>query len=103
MARARDGEQQMLAIARGLMCEPKLLLLDEISLGLAPIVVNEIYDKIREIINLGITVLLTDQYATKSLEISNRAYVMESGRITLEGNSVALRGREEFKKAYFAV
>jgi len=97
------GEQQMLAIARGLMCEPKLLLLDEISLGLAPILINRIYDKIREISNLGIAVLLTDQYATKSLEISSRAYVMESGRITLEGNSVALRGKKEFEKAYFGV
>ncbi|NLB50091.1 MAG: ATP-binding cassette domain-containing protein, partial [Clostridiaceae bacterium] len=94
------GEQQMLAIARGLMAEPELLLLDEPSLGLAPIIVNQVFDIIREINESGITVLLVEQNAAKALAISDYTYVLENGKIVHQGESKSLRNDPLIKKAY---
>ena len=94
------GEQQMLAIARGLMARPKLLMLDEPSLGLAPIVVSQIMDALRQIAAEGTTILLIEQNAKKALSISDRAYVMNVGRIVLEGKGSELLGNDELMKAY---
>ena len=94
------GEQQMLAIARGLMARPKLFLLDEPSLGLAPILVMEIARIIKEINGRGTTTLLVEQNANVALKISHRAYVIETGRITLEGESSELSENDYVKKAY---
>jgi branched-chain amino acid transport system ATP-binding protein len=84
------GEQQMLAIARGLMARPNLLLLDEPSMGLSPILVEQIFDIIREINNQGVSILLVEQNAQMALSIADRGYVLETGRITLEGNAQEL-------------
>ncbi|MDR2433147.1 MAG: ABC transporter ATP-binding protein [Treponema sp.] len=94
------GEQQMLAIARALMSEPKLLLLDEPSLGLAPNLVLLIFELIREICKQGVTILLVEQNANMALLASNRAYVLETGRIVLSGESKKLLNDESIKKAY---
>ncbi|RAX58864.1 ABC transporter ATP-binding protein [Helicobacter monodelphidis] len=94
------GEQQMLAIARALMGEPKLLMLDEPSLGLAPKVIGELFDVIKNLKNEGITVLLVEQNAFLALGIANRAYVLENGQITLEDEANALLGNVEIKKRY---
>jgi branched-chain amino acid transport system ATP-binding protein len=94
------GEQQMLAIARALMSEPELLLLDEPSLGLAPNLVMLIFELIREIRKQGVTILLVEQNANMALLISNRAYVLETGRIALSGESKKLLNDESIKKAY---
>jgi len=94
------GEQQMLAIGRALMNKPKLLVLDEPSMGLAPIIVKEIFSIIKEINNSGTTILLVEQNANMALSISNRAYVLENGRITLSGDSKDIAGNENVKKAY---
>jgi len=94
------GEQQMLAIARALMSNPKLLLLDEPSLGLAPIVVSKIFRTIQEINKEGITVLLVEQNAKVALKLSSRAYVMESGTIKLTGTGEELLDNEDVRKAY---
>lgn len=94
------GEQQMLAIARGLMSNPKLILLDEPSLGLAPLVVNQVYNLIEQIRESGVTVLLVEQNARKALNICDRAYVIENGRIKLTGTGCELLNSEEVKKAY---
>ena len=96
------GEQQMLAIARGMMSHPKILLLDEPSLGLAPIIVNQVYDLIQEIKNSGVTILLVEQNAKKALSICDYAYVLENGRIKLQGKGSELLNSEEVKKAYLA-
>lgn len=85
------GEQQMLAIARGLMARPRLLLLDEPSLGLAPLLVRTIFDIIRELLDEGFTILLVEQNARQALAVSNHAYVMESGSIVMEGPADQLR------------
>ena len=95
------GEQQMLAIGRSLMSSPKLMLLDEMSLGLAPIVVNELYRVLREIRERGITILFVEQNVRRSLTEADRAYIMETGRIVLSGNVEDLREEEKVKKAYF--
>jgi branched-chain amino acid transport system ATP-binding protein len=95
------GEQQMLAIGRSLMSSPKLMLLDEMSLGLAPIVVNELYRVLREIRGRGITILFVEQNVRRSLTEADRAYIMETGRIVLSGNVKELREEEKVKKAYF--
>jgi branched-chain amino acid transport system ATP-binding protein len=94
------GEQQMLAIGRALMSGPKVLLLDEPSLGLAPIIVSKIFRTIREINSEGVTVLLVEQNARAALSLSSRGYVLESGRITLEGTGDELLRNEQVKKAY---
>lgn len=94
------GEQQMLAIARALMANPRLLLLDEPSLGLAPIIVTKIFRTIKEINAEGVTILLVEQNARAALKLSNRAYVMEGGVIRLQGKGEELLGNEEVKKAY---
>jgi branched-chain amino acid transport system ATP-binding protein len=94
------GEQQMLAIARALMSDPKLLLLDEPSMGLAPMMVSRIFDVVREIAARGVTILLVEQNARLALEVSHRGYVMESGLISLAGKSSALLNDSRVKEAY---
>lgn len=94
------GEQQMLAVARGLMSRPKILLLDEPSMGLAPIIVNQIYDLIRQIRDSGITVLLVEQNARKALGICDYAYVLENGKINLSGSGEELLSSDAVRKAY---
>jgi len=97
------GEQQMLALGRGLMSNPKLVLLDEMSLGLAPIVLNDLYKALREIRERGIAILFVEQNVRRSLEEADRAYIMEVGRVVLSGDVADLREEEEVKKAYFGV
>lgn len=97
------GEQQMLAIGRGLMSDPKIMLLDEMSLGLAPIVLTELYKALREISERRITVLFVEQNVRRSLEEANRAYIIERGRVVLSGTTKDLRGEEKIKKAYFGL
>lgn len=94
------GEQQMLAIGRSLMSNPKLLLLDEPSLGLAPIITGKIFKTIREINREGVTVLLIEQNARAALQLSGRGYVLESGQVALEGKSEDLLSDERVRKAY---
>jgi len=94
------GEQQMLAIARALMARPKLLLLDEPSMGLAPLMVAKIFEIVREIARQGVTILLVEQNARLALELANRGYVMESGEITLAGNANELLGNPKVREAY---
>ena len=94
------GEQQMLAIGRALMARPRLLLLDEPSLGLAPLLVREIFRTIREINERGVTVLLVEQNAHMALSIAGRGYVLETGRVTLEDAASRLLQNEEVKRAY---
>jgi branched-chain amino acid transport system ATP-binding protein len=94
------GEQQMLAMGRALMAKPKLLLLDEPSMGLAPIVVQTIFDTIRDINDQGMTVLLVEQNAAQALSLAHRGYVIETGRIVLEDVASALLENEQVRKAY---
>ena len=95
------GEQQMLAIGRALMSQPKFLMLDEPSLGLAPLLVKTIFEKIVEINReRGLTILLVEQNANRALEISNFGYVLETGKITLQGDSASLRQNPQVKSAY---
>ena len=94
------GEQQMLAMGRALMSSPKLLMLDEPSMGLAPILVEQVFDIITELHKAGTTILLVEQNAEMALSIANRAYVMETGRITLSGTGEELAASEEVQKAY---
>jgi branched-chain amino acid transport system ATP-binding protein len=94
------GEQQMLAIGRAMMARPKLLLLDEPSMGLAPIVVQRIFDTIGEINQQGTTILLVEQNAAQALSLANRGYVIETGRIVLENDAKALLADEQVRKAY---
>ena len=94
------GEQQMLAIARGLMMDPSLIMLDEPSLGLAPIIVEEIFELILRIRETGTTVLLIEQNASMALSIADRGYVLETGRMTLTGTGKELSVNEDVKKAY---
>lgn len=94
------GEQQMLAMGRALMSQPKLLLLDEPSMGLAPIFIQEIFDIIQDIQKQGTTVLLIEQNANKALAIADRGYVLETGKIVLSGTGKELLASEEVKKAY---
>ena len=94
------GEQQMLAMSRALMSHPKLLMLDEPSMGLAPILVEQIFDIIKELHAAGSTILLVEQNAEMALKIAERAYVMESGRITLTGTGKELMASDAIKKAY---
>jgi branched-chain amino acid transport system ATP-binding protein len=94
------GEQQMLAIGRALMASPRLLLLDEPSMGLAPILVDTIFDTVREINGQGMTVLLVEQNALMALSIAHRGYVLETGRIVLHDSAAALQQNEMVRKAY---
>ncbi len=94
------GEQQMLAMGRALMSEPKLLMLDEPSMGLAPILVEQVFDIISAMHKAGTTILLVEQNAEMALSIADRAYVMETGRITLSGTGAELAASEEVQKAY---
>ena len=94
------GEQQMLAIGRALMANPKLLLLDEPSMGLAPVLVERIYETVEEINKQGTTILLVEQNANFALEVSERAYVLETGTVVLADKAAALRENPEVQKAY---
>jgi branched-chain amino acid transport system ATP-binding protein len=97
------GEQQMLVIGRSLMSNPKLLMLDEPSLGIAPLVVERIFEVIREINRRGTTILLVEQNASISLTTAGRGYIMETGRIVLSGSASTLLQDEKVKKAYLGI
>ncbi|MGL4496255.1 MAG: ABC transporter ATP-binding protein [Beijerinckiaceae bacterium] len=97
------GEQQMLAIGRGLMGEPELLILDEPSLGLSPLLVEELFTLIQRIANDNIAVMLVEQNAVQSLEIASRAYVMSNGIITMSGDAATLRNDPDLQKAYLGL
>jgi branched-chain amino acid transport system ATP-binding protein len=97
------GEQQMLAIARGLMCSPKLLLLDEPSLGLAPLIVRHMVEAVQAINQQGTTVLLVEQNARMALRVSHRGYVLETGRVVLTDQSSALLDNDQVRKAYLGL
>ncbi|MEG0178635.1 MAG: ABC transporter ATP-binding protein [Oscillospiraceae bacterium] len=94
------GEQQMLAIGRALMCKPDMILLDEPSMGLSPLLVQEIFSIIADVNKSGMTVLLVEQNAKMALEIANRAYVLETGKIAMSGDAKALANNAEVRKAY---
>ena len=94
------GEQQMLAIARAMMARPQLMLLDEPSMGLAPLVVQQIFDVIKDINKMGTTVLLVEQNARKALQIADYAYVMETGKIVMEGPAAEVAGNPDVMAAY---
>ncbi len=94
------GEQQMLAIGRALMARPKLLMLDEPSMGIAPILVQRIYETITEINRSGVAILLVEQNANYALDVSKRGYVLETGRVVLKGDSSTLRGDPDVQRAY---
>lgn len=96
------GEQQMLAMGRALMSKPKIILMDEPSMGLSPLLVNEIFDIIKEINKSGTTVLLVEQNAKKALSIANKAYVLETGKISLSGDAKELMNNDSVKKAYLS-
>ena len=97
------GEQQMVAIGRGLMADPKLLMLDEPSLGLAPLMVEEVFRVIKEINALGVTVLLVEQNTQHALALASRGYVLEAGRVVLSGSGRELLTNEEVRKAYLGL
>ena len=97
------GEQQMLAIGRALMAQPRLLLLDEPSLGLAPIVVESIFDVLREINATGVSILLVEQNAVEALDIASRGYVLEDGRVVGKGTAAELEQDERLRKAYLGL
>ena len=94
------GEQQMLAMGRALMSKPKLMMLDEPSMGLAPILVDQIFDIIRELHSSGVTILLVEQNAQMALSVANRAYVLETGTISMSGNAADLLQNDDVQKAY---
>ena len=94
------GEQQMLAVARALMSRPKLMMMDEPSLGLAPLIVRDIFSIVKEINKNGVTILLIEQNANMALKTADRGYVLETGRIKIEGTGAELLANEEVKKAY---
>jgi branched-chain amino acid transport system ATP-binding protein len=97
------GEQQMLAIARALLARPKLLLLDEPSLGLAPLIVCQVYDAILELKRQGMTILVVEQSVHRAVAAADRTYVMNSGRIAMSGRSAELHGTTAFDAAYFGM
>jgi len=95
------GEQQMVAIGRGLMASPKMIIIDEMSLGLSPLIVSELFRVLKEIRNSGVTILLVEQNVWQTLHEADRAYVIETGRIVLSGNALELLDEEEIRNAYF--
>jgi branched-chain amino acid transport system ATP-binding protein len=97
------GQQQMLAIGRGLMAKPRLLLLDEPSMGLAPILVEQIFDAIRGLKRDGMTILLVEQNAYAALAIADQAYVLETGRMTMSGTAAAIKNDQRVREAYLGV
>jgi branched-chain amino acid transport system ATP-binding protein len=97
------GEQQMLAIGRGLMAEPRLLILDEPSLGLSPLLVEELFALIRRLNGEGITLLLVEQNVMQSLEVASRAYILENGAFVLQGSSIDIRENPKLKRAYLGL
>jgi branched-chain amino acid transport system ATP-binding protein len=97
------GEQQMLAIGRGLMAEPKLLILDEPSLGLSPLLVEELFTLIKSINAQGIALLLVEQNVVQSLEVAQRAYVLDNGMIVLQGSAADVRNDPNLKRAYLGM
>jgi branched-chain amino acid transport system ATP-binding protein len=97
------GEQQMVAIARGLMSRPKLLILDEPSLGLAPVVVQEVFHTVRRIREQGVTVMIVEQNVTQTLRLADRAYVVENGQVVMSGTSTDLLNDEHVKMAYLGM
>jgi branched-chain amino acid transport system ATP-binding protein len=97
------GEQQMLAIGRALMARPRLLLMDEPSLGLAPVIVDEVFEVIETVRAAGVSVLLVEQNVSRALEISSRAYLLSEGRIVMEGNASELAARPEIRRAVLGV
>lgn len=97
------GERQMLAIARGLVCRPKLIMLDEPSLGVAPKLVDEIYERIRDLKKLGLTVLLVEQNTGYALELADRGYVLENGQVAMEGSAADLANSDHIKKFYLGI
>ena len=97
------GEQQMLAIGRALMAKPRLLLMDEPSLGLAPVIVDEVFDVIRTINGSGVSVLLVEQNVQRALDISSRAYLLAEGRIVLEGDAAQMATNPQVRKAVLGV
>ena len=97
------GEQQMLAIGRAMLARPRLLLLDEPSLGLAPLVVNQVYQAVVELRRSGVTVLIVEQNATRALATADRTYVLNTGEIVMSGKSTDMAGTVEFEAAYFGV
>lgn len=97
------GEQQMLTISRAILSKPKLLLLDEPSLGLAPIIIEEVFKIIKEIYDEGVTVLLVEQNSRMTLNTVDRAYILESGKIKIQGSSISLKQNEEVKKIYLGI
>ena len=96
------GQRQMLAIGRGIMTKPKILMIDEVSLGLAPVVINDIYDKLKEIADTGLTMLIVEQNVTRSLSVSNYAYVILEGKVVMEGKSSELN-EDAVNDAYFGI
>lgn len=97
------GEQQMLAIGRALMAEPRVLLLDEPSMGLAPVLVDSIFETIQELHSRGTTILLVEQNARKALQVANRGYVLQTGNIVLSGTAEELRSNEMVRRAYLGI
>jgi branched-chain amino acid transport system ATP-binding protein len=97
------GEQQMLVIGRGLMANPKLMLIDEMSLGLAPIVINELFRALKEIRERAITILFVEQNVRRTLQEADRAYILETGRVVLSGTAAELREEVQVRKAYFGI
>jgi branched-chain amino acid transport system ATP-binding protein len=97
------GQQQMLAIGRALMAKPRLLMLDEPSLGLAPLLVKQVFDTVRTVTEAGITVLIVEQNAAQALELADRAYVMESGEVVMEGVGVDMLKDERVRSAYLGM
>jgi len=97
------GEQQMLAIGRGLMLQPRLLMLDEPSLGLAPVVTDATFDKIHEIHSMGMAILLVEQNVSRALTLVQRAYVLESGKVVMQGASAELANNKQVQAAYLGI
>lgn len=97
------GEQQMCAIARGLMAQPRLLMIDEMSLGLSPILAKQMFDMVKQIADMGVTILLVEQQVNHTMKIAHMAYIMEKGHIVMSGPTAEIAGNEHVKKAYLGM